>query len=263
MEWKDSMEAPEDIEELFLREQLQQKEMALEQEQLGKSQFIKRLTSDFEKPIEQLIQFSHMSLLRMKRKELTFAQNYVAEMKLISEELLLYLKDLREVAFLKTGESKFNLVEIDVKSFLKKLQKKFKPIAETAKVNLSFHMQPGGSYIIGDKHKLIKVTSILLANAIHRLGDQEGEQGLVKVTATHQKNYLYISIVDNGPKVEGKFLNHFHFDVNDSKEGFAIPGFSLSVCKEIMVGQKGDIQLISDKENKNHFILSLPLSNNF
>ena len=247
------------MEELFLREQLQQKEMALEQEQLGKSQFIKKITSDFEKPIEQLIQFSHMSLLRLKRNELTYTQNYLAEMKMISEELLLHLNELREIALLKTGEGKFSSEEIDVRSLLKEIQKKFTPISENAKVALSFYIQQGESYIMGDYQKLMKVISIILSNFIHR----NAKNSRIEVKVTHQEDILFISFLDQGSQIDEKFLHQYYFDIESAQERKTIPGFSLSVCKELMIGQKGDIELSFDKDYGNKIILSLPKSKNF
>lgn len=249
------MGAFESTPELFLREELEQKKLALEQERLGKSQFIKRLTLDIEKPIQQLAQFSNMSLMRIKRNELAVSKNYLAEMKLISEELLLYLKDMRELAVLKSGEEKFNLNEIDVKCFLSKVQKKFKPIAEGAKVSLSFYMESKGIYAIADSHKLMKVINIILSHAIHHV--KEG--GLVKVQVIDRDQLLLISIFYNGPTLDPSF---FHLRPPSAQDDL-VPGFNISVCKELMIGQKGDIELSSGGKEGNRFTLFLPLSKNF
>lgn len=246
-------------EELFLREQLLQKEMALEQEQLAKAQLVKRLTEDIKKPIEQLIQFSQIALLRMKQKDLDKIPSYLVEMKMISEELLLYTNDLREIALIKSGECKFNFSEIDAKSFLRSIQSKFTEIAENAKVNLTFFLQSKGIYIVGDYPKLIKVINIILSNMIAY--SNEGET--IKIQIVEQKDHAEIIMLDNNPHHFSKLNLHnlyFHFEDRECKD--KIPGFNISVCRELMLGQKGDIKLESTDQGTK-FILSLPLSKTF
>ncbi len=245
--------------ELFLKEQLLQKEMALEQEQIGKAHLIKRLTEDFKKPVEQLIQFSHIALLRMKRKEYPMTSNYLAEMKMISEDLLIYLNDLREIALLKSGESKFTLTEIDVKATLKALKKKFQPIAESAQVSLSFFIEPGGSYALADEHKLMKVISILVSRILYDLKPKD----FIKIKVMHEDENIVIHIVDNIPyHFDKKVMDQLYFKFDGPQSERSVPGVNLSVCKELMLGQKGDIEILSnDKEST--FILTLLLSKDF
>lgn len=253
-------EVNEVAEELFLREQLLQKEMALEQEQIGKAQLIKRLSEDVKEPIEQLIQFSNLALLRMKRKEYPKVSSYLAEMKLITEDLLIYLNDLRELALLKSGKSKFNLAEIDVKSLLRSIQKKFQPIAENAGMHLSFFMCSEEAYVLGDEHKLMKVMSIIFAKVIQDVKD--GKAIKIKVIKEDQK--INIQIIDNkASHFEKKMLDQMYlkFEISQNKSFF--PNFNLSVCKELMLGQKGDFQIESNENGETLFILTLVESKNF
>lgn len=253
-------EENEIAEELFLREQLLQKEMALEQEQLGKAQLVKRLSEDVKEPIEQLIQFSNLALLRVKRKEYSKVSSYLAEMKLIAEDLLIYLNDLRELALLKSGKSKFNLSEIDVKSLLRSIQKKFQPIAENASVQLSFFMCAEEAYVLGDEHKLMKVMSIILAKIIQEV--QDGKTIKIKVIKKDQK--VDIRIIDNKSSLfDKKTLDQMYlkFEVSQNKSFF--PNFNLSVCKELMLGQKGDFQIESEENGGMLFILTLLESKDF
>lgn len=247
-------------EELFLREQLLQKEMALEQEQIGKAQLIKRLSEDVKEPIEQLIQFSNLALLRMKRKEYPKVSNYLAEMKLITEDLLIYLNDLRELALLKSGKSKFNLAEIDVKSLLRSIQKKFQPIAENAGMQLSFFMCSEEAYVLGDEHKLMKVMSIILAKVIQDI--KEGK--IIKIKVFKEEQKINIQIIDNkASHFEKKMLDQMYlkFEISQNKSFF--PNFNLSVCKELMLGQKGDFQIESNENGETLFILTLIESKDF
>ncbi|MCH9631875.1 MAG: hypothetical protein S4CHLAM6_01930 [Chlamydiae bacterium] len=245
--------------ELFLREQLMQREMALEQEQIEKSQLIQRLTEDFKKPVEQLIQFSNIALVRMEREELRKASSYLAEMKMISEDLLIYLNDLREIAMLKSGESKFTLGEIDIKAVLKLVKKKFQPIANSSQIKLSFFMQPGGTFACGDEHKLIKVISILVSRMLHDLD----HTGTVKIKVVQKNDNIEICIVDNKPfHFDKKMLEQIYFKFDGPQSERSMPGLNLSVCKELMVGQKGNVEIFSD-ENETRFLVTLPVSKDF
>lgn len=245
--------------ELFLREQLLQREMALEQEQIGKAQLIKRLTEDFKKPVEQLIQFSNIALVRMERDELRMASSYLAEMKMISEDLLIYLNDLREIALLKSGESKFNLGEIDIKAVLKSVKKKFQPIANSSGIALSFFMQPGGTYAHGDETKLMKVISILVSCMLHDLDSE----GTVKIKVVQKNENVEICVIDNKPyHFDKKMLDQIYFKFDGPQSERSMPGFNLSVCKELMIGQKGNVEIFSN-EMETQFLVTLPLSKDF
>lgn len=243
----------------FLREELIRKEMALEQEQMGKNQLIKRLSEDVKKPIEQLIQFTELAHLRVKRNERETATNYLAKMRLVAEDLLLYLNDLRELALIKSGESKFHLAEIDLKSALKKIQKKFKPMLENAQAQLSISMSASAAYVLGDEHKLIKVMTIILTQIMEKI--EQGE--VLKIKVDSVKTKVEIHIID--PRVhyfDKKTRDQLYFGLDASESKGFFPSFNLTVARELMAGQKGTLS-IESCEKETHFILSIPLSKDF
>lgn len=246
-------------EELFLREELVRSEMALEQEQIGKNQLIKRLSEDIKKPVEQLIQFTELALLRIKRNERETAISYLAKMRVIEEDLLLHLNDLRELALIKSGESKFHLIEIDLKSILKKIQKKFQPIVENAGGQLIFYMSASVPYVIGDEHKLIKVMTIILSHIMEKIEKDD----VVKIKVMSLGTNLEIHIIDSRTHYFDKKTRdqlYFGFDSKENKGYF--PNFNLTVSRELMAGQRGRF-LIESFAEETHFILGLPISKEF
>lgn len=229
------------------------------QESRDKLLFIKQLSSNLQLPLNQLIQFAHIGLERIHRKQTMLVGSYLAEIKLISEELLIYINDLKEISLLKTGESEFNLEEIDLGEFLKAIERQFQPIADSRHVNLSFHIHLPNPCVMADYNKLTKVINILLRNAFRYLPSK----GTVDVKAYEKDGKIYLMITDDGPGIpEEQRARLFNmYDQNRVQDRQGIMGFGLSICKELMLGQNGDIHLDNNETVEGStFILTLPIA---
>lgn len=237
-----------------------------EEEDKKKSQFIKNISSNLQLPLNQLIQLANIALRRIRRKQTELASDYLVEMKWISEEIIIYINDLLELSQLKAGESEFSMEEIDIVHYLQTIRRQFLPIADNRKINFSFTpeniKQP---CILADYSKLSKVINILLRNAFRHTQDafkKTQEKNTIEIQATQKHQTIYISIYDSGlsklPKEEAVLFNSYDENVflDDREKGMT--DFSLSICKELMAGQNGNIQLDRTDKKNPRFILSLP-----
>lgn len=230
----------------------------LAQEGRNKLLFIKQLSSNLQLPLNQLIQFAHIGLQRIHRKQTMLVGSYLAEIKLISEELLIYINDLKEISLLKTGESEFNLEEVDLIEFLKAIERQFQPIADSRHVNLSFHINLPNPCVMADYNKLAKVINILLRNAFRYLP----AKGVVQVKAYEVEGRIFLVLMDNGPGVPTDQQNRlFNMYDQNQLQGGGMAGFGLSICKELMLGQNGDIWLDTEGKGKGStFVVTLPIA---
>jgi signal transduction histidine kinase len=224
-------------------------------ENLQKSLFIKNLSSHLHLPLEQLIQFTNISLQKIRQKQNKLAGEYLVEMKWLSEEIIMKVKDLQELSSLKVGESEFVLEEVDILEFLKIFRRQFQPIADNHSVHFTLSSDADNPCVLADHNKLSKVVTILLRNAFRYVP----EKGHVEITVYQESGRIFFSIFNNGsaiPEEKGETL----FSIFE-KSHLDLSGFGLSICKELMLGQNGDINLKNCNEKQGtHFICSLPVA---
>lgn len=229
-----------------------------------KPHFIANLSSHLRLPLNQLVQFSNIALQRLRRKQTQLVSDYLVEIKWISEELIIYVNDLLEISQLKTGESEFSLEEIDILYFLEKMKRQFQPIADSRKISFLFSSNIKNSHVRADYTKLAKVLNILLKNAFRHVQDKKGN--IEVYTEQTQEENIHITISDNGSNTAIKQQSYLFnaYEENCFQDGIKdneLMDFSLSICKELMLGQNGDIHLDDNSdENKTRFILSLPIA---
>ncbi|MCH9634163.1 MAG: Adaptive-response sensory-kinase SasA [Chlamydiae bacterium] len=228
----------------------------------SKSQFIKRLSSNLEKPLEQLVQFSHIGLQRVQRKKWTQVGHYLAEIKMISEEMMSYIHDLKEIALLKSREELFEIEEIDVLELLRSVKRQFQPIADSRDITLNIRNQINHPLVKADYNKLVKVLNIIIKTLIKSMP----ENTVLKIRTSHDASFFKIYVVDAGWFFQSKPSKHYFdiFDLQDFGNSSQAVGFSLSVCKELMLAQGGDIVVESVDSSQDYcFALSLPLVSDF
>jgi K+-sensing histidine kinase KdpD len=242
----------------WLLEQEKQKTVRLEEENDNKSQFIKQLSSNLLPPLTHLIQFADIGLERVKRKELSLAGDYLAEIKLIGQELTVYINDLLEITKLSTGESQFDIEDVDVKEFFKTIKNRFQSIADNSKISLNFNIKMKTPYIHADYNKLFKVIIILMRNSFRYVP----EGGKIDIKITQEDHTCFIQLKDNGPGIPlNKRKSLFNmYGQNRVQNRMGIMGFGLSICKELIVRQNGDIWLEDDEKEGCCFFLSLPVA---
>ncbi len=236
--------------------ELEKLKKAISEENDVKSLFVRKIASSLRIPLQQIIQFSHIGLRRIRRKESKLAGNYLAEVKLLSEELMIYINELIEFICLQAGESSFHFEEIDVQELLCHFVKKFEPVTENSEIKLYLDNKPAAFYVSADYHKLSKVIIILIRNALQYVP----EKGRIRLSCSKEEGKILINITDNGSKMPEEQKQELFELFAERKLNDDNPlSFGLSICKELMLGLNGDIQLVeAEKGFSSSFILSLP-----
>ncbi|MFT5318652.1 MAG: signal transduction histidine kinase [Chlamydiales bacterium] len=224
------------------------------------SRFVKNISSHLQLPLNQLIQFSNIALQRIRRKQTELSGDYLVEIKWISEELAIYINDLMELSQLKIGESEFALEEVDIVYFLDTMRRQFQPIADNRNISFAITSDIECPYVLADYTRLAKVVNILLRNAFRSAQDK----GIVEIHVNQKGRDMSISIFDNGTGISQEKKDSLFnvYDGNyDQNRTEGMMDFSLSICKELMLGQNGDIYLEeTQNDNNTRFVLSLPVA---
>jgi signal transduction histidine kinase len=106
-----------------------------------------------------------------------------------------------------------------------------------------------------DEQGLQQVFINLIKNALDAMGDS----GELRIQTSLRKNFLVISIRDNGhgilPEVREHIFESF-FTTKSVKDG---AGLGLSICKEIVDGCGGRISVVSEPQKGAEFSVSIPV----
>lgn len=223
--------------------------------------FIQNLASNLSMRLMQLNQFAEIALDRVIRRQSKVASDYLGEMKLVIEEMSIYLNDLQELAELEFQEKQFCIEEVNLNELFKVIKREFQPIANSRKSEFNFLGTFKDTYILADHQKLIKVIKILLNNAFRYIPSSRGKVN-IEVKVNEEKKVAYIRISDNGsgiPEEKKASLFNPHEQNQFNPKGFL--GFGLSICKQIMKHHQGDIELLDNPEVKGAFFeLTLPIA---
>ncbi|SHH52244.1 two-component system histidine kinase PnpS [Tepidibacter thalassicus] len=172
--------------------------------------------------------------------------------RLVSDLLQLSRLDYKKTSF---NFSKFNLDKL-IKDVVNKLEISFKEKNHT----LNLGLNDENIIINGDKYKIEQVLQNILTNAIK----YTPENGIISIDVKKQKEYVIISISDNGigiPKeaIPRIFERFYRVDKARSRD-MGGTGLGLSIAKHIIEEHKGDISVESELGKGTTFKIKLPVN---
>lgn len=227
----------------------------------AKSSMLQQMNHEIRTPLNGIV---GMSQLAMESKNFTELKDYLANIKLSSDELMFVLNNL--IAYLQIEKkeaypiaSPFDLIE--------KLEELFRIYEFQCKAKgLLFNQMvyPGLPRLVrGDYQKIITIVQNLLSNAV-----KHSTTGIVKIevkqTAQRTKDRKNLSTIqftvsDEGAGLDEKQIKHIFKDnakVSSKSNGF---GIGLKNVKELSDLLKGHIQVISEKGVGSSFIVELEM----
>lgn len=127
----------------------------------------------------------------------------------------------------------------------------YQPILERRNTALSLELQPGLPQVYGSPDELTQVLFNLLSNAgKHTVG------GTVSVAAECGGDTITVTVADNGSGIPPEFLPHaFEKYAHGDLDG---TGLGLALCKEIVEGHGGKIQIKSELGAGTSVVFTMP-----
>lgn len=129
------------------------------------------------------------------------------------------------------------------------------------KKNISIVIESEQNFIVNaDNNMINSIISNLLSNAIKFTK----KNGLIKIVSKRQKNFVAVSIIDNGIGIDRKMLQQlFKIDINISRNGTENEkgtGLGLILCKDFIERNGGTIKVKSKVNTGSTFTITIPLS---
>jgi nitrogen fixation/metabolism regulation signal transduction histidine kinase len=144
-----------------------------------------------------------------------------------------------------------NLQKFYVKDLFKTQQRLMLPTLEQKNIDLEIIIKEPDLQLEADINLIEQVLINLLLNAMEAV--KEIENPKIILTSSQSNNRIAIKVVDNGPGIDDEVLDKIFIPFFSTKKSGS--GIGLSLCKQIMMLHKGNIQVQSIKGEGTAFIL--------
>lgn len=221
-----------------------------------KSHFFANISHEFRTPLTLILGPVNSLLEKFK------ADSAVSELKVVrrnAERLLQLVNQLLDLSKLEAGKMQLRTSEENIVSLVKGMVLSFVSLAETKKINLNFNSFVKKLDVYIDREKFAKVINNLLSNAIKFTS----EGGTIEIDVSRKENNVEINISDTGigipnQKLEKIFDRFYQVDGSHTREQEGT-GIGLSLTKELVDLQRGEIFVNSEEGKGTTFTVTLPL----
>ena len=164
-----------------------------------------------------------------------------------SEGLLKFAETYRNLNKITTP----NLKKVFVRDLFENLHTLMQPTLDQKNIELEVILKDPGLMIEVDVNLIEQVLINLVVNALEALKEKQNPR--IKLSALQENNRLLIKVADNGIGISAVLLDKIFIPFFSTKKSGS--GIGLSLCKQIMLLHKGNIQVQSREGEGTAFIL--------
>lgn len=221
-----------------------------------KTNFLSNIRNEINNPLSAILEIS--KLISEGQIPLEAVQKYTALIYLEAFDLDFQLRNIFLSAEIEAGEASLQLSHISVQQFIEGIIKLFSKKAAKRGIEIQFENNIDSSLkIVSDSEKLNLIVSNLLANAIIF----NKENGIVKLSAEFNNDYLQIAIKDDGigiPENEiSKIFDRFYQVDSGSTKTYGGHGLGLSITKALLEILQGEVQVKSNVNEGSEFTIKV------
>lgn len=223
-----------------------------------KDEFLTKTAHEFKTPLHGMMNIAQ-SVLEDQRYPLTAEhKENIGIIANIANRLSMLVYDILDFSKLKQGEITVKPVPIDVRSAVEVVLKIFVFMTNEKQVQLVNLVPHNLPYVLADPGRFRQIISNLLDNAV-----KYTERGKIEVEAAEKNGMIVISVKDTGKGMDEQELailfEPFKSLQLDSNQSF---GLGLSIVKQLLELQQGEIRVTSAKGEGSAFTFSLPSADN-
>jgi two-component system nitrogen regulation sensor histidine kinase NtrY len=167
-----------------------------------------------------------------------------------SEGLLKFTESYRSLNKI----TKLDLTKILVRNLFEDLNSLMRPTLEKKKIELAIILRDPALAIEADINLIEQVLINLVVNAIEAVKDRD-EPNII-LSAEVQNNKTLVKVIDNGLGMPSELLDKIFIPFFSTRKTGS--GIGLSLCKQIMLLHKGNIQVQSSEGVGSSFVMQFP-----
>lgn len=216
-----------------------------------KDEFIAKTSHEFRTPLHGIIAISQ-SLLDKKESALSDDQEErVTLIVNIAQRLSLLVNDILDFSKLKVGGLKLVIAPVDLFSIAHLVIETFSYMVNKD-VKIINHIKRG-QFVLADEERVRQILYNLIENAI-----KYTHQGKVEINSFEQGDYVVIEISDTGIGIPHENMETLFDSFQQFENSIGGTGLGLSVTKELVTIQGGEITVKSVVDEGTKFSFTLP-----
>jgi signal transduction histidine kinase/DNA-binding NarL/FixJ family response regulator len=229
-----------------------------------KTRFFSNVSHEFRTPLTLIL--SPLESMLMKENLEEKDRDNLEMMYRNAVRLLGLINQLLDLSKIDAGRLKVELIEYDIYKVLRMIARSFAPLAERKKIDYRVEIPDGELITYFDRDKLEKIITNLLTNAFKFTPEKGKVSCKIKLNDKKEgmiKNSLEIIVQDSGRGIPAeqleKIFDRFYQVADTWKNGISGTGIGLSLTKELITLQRGEIVVESKPNEGSRFIIKLPL----
>lgn len=234
----------------------------LEEMNNAKDKLFSVISHDLKNPFNSLIGFSELLLSEIDNCNYSKIKEYAIYLNQASEEGLKLLTNLLHWSLSQAGRIKFKPEPLNLNEVFSELKVFYNTEIEKRKLNLKFENSIQNK-ILADRD----IIKIILMNLITNSLKYTRENGMIRVSASQNKDVIYIQVEDTGIGMseDTQKLLFAKTSFVNSKKGLREErgtGLGLSIVSEFIRIHKGEIKVSSEEGVGSRFELKFPVDFN-
>jgi len=223
--------------------------------------FMANITHEFRTPLAALEASSELLLDNLHSLSQTEIEELLVSLNLGIINLQTLIDNLIEAASIEAGRFKVSLQSVPFDAVLKDALRIIRPLAEKYALKLVAQPSTESVFVMADHRRTVQALVNLLSNAVKH----SPENGRIQINQSIVDKKLRVEINDEGSGVPvGQRSNLFrrfsHLDSSNERARQGA-GLGLSVVKEIVEAQQGEVGITDHTEGGTSFWFTLPLAN--
>lgn len=247
-----------------VNEDLVKAKIQAEQSKAVKELFLANMSHEIRTPLNAIIGFQQL----LKNTELSPSQiEYVEAIDFAGRNLLSIINDILDLSKIESGKLEFESIPFSVKDTIESVVDLFKQKAKDKKIELIVnHDSKISENLYGDSTRFSQILINLLGNAL-----KFTDKGSVQVTSflsyeNEQEVKCTFEVKDTGIGIElknlPKIFERFSQASSDTSRLYGGTGLGLTICKFLVEGFGGRINVQSEKGKGSTFVFDIVLKKN-
>ncbi len=244
---------------LRLHQELQQKQIALEQADERKNQFVKTLAHELRGPLSTL----DMCLAILRRKSALGAAEDHSRYDVMSRQtsqLTKLVEELMDVARVSQGKASLDKQPLELNALVSDAVEMTGAATAAKSHAMNVHLHPEPLWVSADRSRLMQV----LCNLVQNSARYTPANGQIDVRTLRTEEDAIVRVVDNGVGIPGELLPHvFDLFVQGDRQITGTEGglgIGLTLVRHLVAGHGGEVTVASGgRDQGSTFTVHLPL----
>lgn len=223
-----------------------------------KDKFLSIMAHDLKSPISTIVGLSRLLKIEIEEKNFDVMREYTEYIHQASQKSIDLLNDLMAWVSSQTGRLEHKPEPLFLAELVHENLKLYTEAASQKSITLNTNI-PSDIQVVADRAMLGTVLRNLIGNAIKFTFTN----GTITLNSRIEKNETIISISDNGMGMKPEMVNNlFNLDKPTGRPGTngePSTGLGLTLCKEFVEKNGGEIWAESEEHKGSHFHFSVPM----